>query len=52
MKDIKFARFLVLVNGAVPLVLLSLDAVRGHLGANPVNFSIHLAGRPINTSLI
>lgn len=44
MKDIKFARFLVLVNGAVPLVLLSLDAVRGHLGANPVNFSIRTTG--------
>lgn len=44
MKDIKFARFLVLVNGAVPLALLSLDAVRGHLGANPVNFSIRTTG--------
>jgi sulfoxide reductase heme-binding subunit YedZ len=44
MKDIGFARFLVQLNGAVPLYLLGVDALRGQLGANPVNFAIRTTG--------
>jgi len=44
MKDIRFAKFLVLVNGGVPLVLLGWDAFNGQLGANPVNFAILTTG--------
>ena len=42
--DLRFARWLVLVNGAVPLVLLGWDAWRHKLGANPVNSAIHTTG--------
>ena len=44
MKDIRFAKFLVLVNGGVPLVLLGWDALNHNLGANPVNFAILTTG--------
>jgi len=44
MKDIRFAKFLVFVNGAVPLTLLLWDAFRHGLGANPVNFAIRTTG--------
>ena len=44
MKDIRFAKFLVLVNGGVPLALLGWDAYRHQLGANPVNFAILTTG--------
>ena len=44
MKDIRFAKFLVLVNGGVPLVLLGWDAFNHQLGANPVNFAILTTG--------
>jgi ferredoxin-NADP reductase/DMSO/TMAO reductase YedYZ heme-binding membrane subunit len=44
MKDIKFAKSLVLINGAVPAALLGIDALRNHLGANPVNFAIRTTG--------
>jgi sulfoxide reductase heme-binding subunit YedZ len=44
MKDVRFARFLVQLNGAVPLYLLGMDALRGELGANPVNFAIRTTG--------
>ena len=42
--DIRFAKFLVFVNGAVPLALLGWDAWRHKLGANPVNFAILTTG--------
>src|SRR5260221_3090333 len=42
--DIRFARLLVLVNGAVPAALLGWDAWHHHLGANPVNFAILTTG--------
>jgi ferredoxin-NADP reductase/DMSO/TMAO reductase YedYZ heme-binding membrane subunit len=41
---VHFARSLVLLNGAVPLILLAWDAVAGRLGANPVNFAIRTTG--------
>jgi ferredoxin-NADP reductase/DMSO/TMAO reductase YedYZ heme-binding membrane subunit len=44
MKDIRFAKFVVFVNGAVPLTLLLWDAFRHGLGANPVNFAIRTTG--------
>jgi DMSO/TMAO reductase YedYZ heme-binding membrane subunit len=42
--DIRFAKFLLLVNGAVPLVLLGWDAYHHKLGANPPNFAILTTG--------
>jgi len=44
MKDVRFARFVVLVNCAVPGVLLAWDALHHRLGANPVNFAILTTG--------
>jgi DMSO/TMAO reductase YedYZ heme-binding membrane subunit len=42
--DLRFARLLVLVNAAVPAVLLGWDAGHHQLGANPVNFAILTSG--------
>jgi sulfoxide reductase heme-binding subunit YedZ len=42
--DIRFAKFLLLVNGAVPLALLGWDACHHKLGANPANFAILTTG--------
>ena len=42
--DLRFAKFLVLVNGAVPATLLGWDALHHKLGANPVNFAILTTG--------
>jgi ferredoxin-NADP reductase/DMSO/TMAO reductase YedYZ heme-binding membrane subunit len=44
MRDIRFAKFLVLVNGGVPLMLLGWDAYNHRLGADPVNFAILTTG--------
>ena len=44
MKDPRFAKFVVLVNGAVPLGLLGWDAYWHQLGADPVNHAIHITG--------
>ncbi|MGD0461338.1 MAG: protein-methionine-sulfoxide reductase heme-binding subunit MsrQ [Tepidisphaeraceae bacterium] len=44
MKDPAFAKFVVLVNGAVPLAMLAWDAYWHQLGANPVNHAIHVTG--------
>lgn len=44
MKDIRFAKFVVWLNCAVPAVLLIYDAFAGRLGANPVNFAIRTTG--------
>lgn len=44
MKETRFVKSLVLLNGAVPATLLGVDALRGHLGANPVNFAIRTTG--------
>lgn len=44
MKEIRFVKILVLLNGAVPAFLLGVDAFRGELGANPVNFAIRTTG--------
>src|ERR1700733_8241776 len=42
--DIRFAKFLVLVNAGVPGILLTWDALHHKLGANPVNFAILTTG--------
>lgn len=42
--DLPFWKSLVAINGAVPLVLLIVDAFRGQLGANAVNFALHTTG--------
>ncbi|MGD0814385.1 MAG: ferric reductase-like transmembrane domain-containing protein [Verrucomicrobiota bacterium] len=42
--DLRFAKFLVLVNAAVPGALLGWDAWHHKLGANPVNFAILTTG--------
>jgi len=44
MKDPRFAKFVVLVNGAIPLGLIAWDAWHGQLGANPSNEAIHITG--------
>jgi len=43
-KNLRFARLLVLVNAAVPGILLLWDAAHHQLGANPVNFAILTTG--------
>jgi ferredoxin-NADP reductase/DMSO/TMAO reductase YedYZ heme-binding membrane subunit len=42
--NIRFAKWLVLINAAVPGVLLAWDAWHRALGANPVNFAILTTG--------
>ncbi len=44
MKVTRFGKFIVLLNCAVPVILLGWDAWRGQLGANPVNFAIRTTG--------
>src|ERR1700676_3299232 len=44
MKDPRFAKFVLLVNGAIPLGLVGWDAWHGQLGANPSNEAIHITG--------
>jgi DMSO/TMAO reductase YedYZ heme-binding membrane subunit len=44
MKDVGFAKFVVLVNGAVPLAMLAWDATHGGLGADPENRALHVTG--------
>lgn len=44
MTGLRFSKTLVAINGGVPLALLAWDAVRGQLGANPVNFAIRTTG--------
>jgi ferredoxin-NADP reductase/DMSO/TMAO reductase YedYZ heme-binding membrane subunit len=40
----RFRKWVVIVNCAVPVTLLTWDALNGHLGANPVNFAIRTTG--------
>ncbi len=42
--DVRFAKLLILVNGAVPLALLVWDQAHNRLGANPQNFLILTTG--------
>jgi ferredoxin-NADP reductase/DMSO/TMAO reductase YedYZ heme-binding membrane subunit len=42
--DPKFAKWLVIINGAVPAIVLGWDAYRGQLGVNDVNYAIRSTG--------
>lgn len=42
--DNQFAKWLVIANGVVPLILLAIDAKTGNLGINEVNFAIKTTG--------
>src|SRR6266700_4242452 len=44
MKDTRFAKMLLFVNGLVPLVLLLWDVYRKQVGANPLEFVTHTTG--------
>lgn len=44
MKDLAYYRWLVWINGGVPLAVLAWDALQGQLGANPINTAIHITG--------
>ncbi len=42
--SLQFNRWLVIVNGFVPLLVLGWDAYHGQLGANSVNYALHVTG--------
>ena len=44
MKDTRFARLVLVINGLVPLVLLLWDVWRRRAGANPTQFVTHTTG--------
>ncbi len=44
MNSLQFNRWLVIVNGFVPLLVLGWDAYCGQLGVNSVNYAIHVTG--------
>jgi glycine betaine catabolism B len=44
MREVRFARFVLLINCAVPGVLLAWDAFHHQLGANPIKFAILTTG--------
>ncbi len=44
MKDIRFAKFVLIINALVPGTLLAWDAWHGKAGANPVNYAILTTG--------
>jgi len=44
MNDVKFNKILLFTNALVPLALLIFDAVRGDLGANPIEYFLRTTG--------
>jgi sulfoxide reductase heme-binding subunit YedZ len=44
MNDVQFRKAVIFINALIPLTLLGYDAVRGQLGANPVEFFLRTAG--------
>ena len=42
--DVRFTKFVLFVNGLVPLALLSYDAYHHRLGANPIEFATRTTG--------
>jgi methionine sulfoxide reductase heme-binding subunit len=44
MDDIKFNKILIFINSLVPLALLVWDAIRGNMGANPIEFFLRTTG--------
>jgi len=43
-RDVRFTKFLILVNALVPGALLAWDAAHGQLGVNGVNYALHTTG--------
>ncbi len=44
MNQLQFLRWLVVFNGLIPLLVLGWDAYHGQLGANSVNYALHVTG--------
>jgi glycine betaine catabolism B len=44
MNSAQFNKWLVIVNGSVPLLVLGWDTYYGQLGANSVNYALHVTG--------
>lgn len=44
MNDVRFYKFLILLNALIPLGLLAFDGYRGQLGANPLEFFLRTTG--------
>ena len=44
MKDLRFAKFVLIVNGLLPGMLLLWDSYQHRAGANPVNYAIRTTG--------
>jgi sulfoxide reductase heme-binding subunit YedZ len=44
MPDIKFSKFVVFINSAIPFALLAWDAYHHRLGTNPQEFVLHTTG--------
>lgn len=44
MQDLRFHKILISLNALIPLVFLALDAYRGSLGANPIEFFLRTTG--------
>ena len=44
MNQLQYFRLLVILNGAVPSLILAWDAYRGQLGVNSVNYALHVTG--------
>jgi len=44
MNDVKFNKIIIFTNALVPLALLAWDALRGNLGANPIEFFLRTTG--------
>jgi sulfoxide reductase heme-binding subunit YedZ len=44
MNDVRFNKILLSINALIPLGLLALDAWRGQLGANPIEFFLRTTG--------
>ncbi len=44
MNQLKFFKALVILNGLVPLLVLGWDAYHGQIGANSVNYALHVTG--------
>ena len=44
MNDVRFYKLLIAINALIPLALLLIDAYRGRLGANPIEFFLRTTG--------
>jgi sulfoxide reductase heme-binding subunit YedZ len=44
MNDVQFYKVLISINALIPLALLLIDAYRGRLGANPIEFFLRTTG--------